>query len=307
MAGLANERVIYLNGEIVPESQAVISVHDRGFKFGDAAFDTTRTFGHRIFKLKEHIDRFYRSLKYLRLDPGMTRDEMAAVSRDVLARNLHLLDADEDYWVSQRVTRGEEVVGGDLSEHGRPTVIVECVPLPLKARAQLFRDGIRVVVPHVRRVSPDALSPRAKTHNYLNLINGDLEVKALDPGAWAVLLDEHGNLSEGVGCNFFMVEGGRLVTPRAKYVLPGISRQTVMELAAEEGIPVEERDIDLFDACNADEAFLTSTSLCVCPVNCINGHAMGAGGIPGPVTRRLTDAYIRLVGHDFVQQYLSRL
>ena len=304
---LSNERVVYLNGEILPESQGSVSIHDRGFKFGDAAFDTARTFGHRMFRLKEHVERLYRSLRYLRIDPGLSPAELIEISEDVLQRNLHLIDEQEDYWVSQRVTRGEEVVGGDLSEHGNPTVIVECVPLPLKARAALFRDGIKVVVPPVRRIPPDALSPRTKTHNYLNLVIGDLGAKAMNPDAWAILLDVNGNLSEGVGCNFFMVQDGKLLTPIARYVLPGISRQTAMELAEKQGIPVEEKDIDLFDAYNADEMFLTSTSLCICPVSSIDGVEIGGGKVPGPVTKALTDAFVRLVDYDFVRQYLRYL
>jgi branched-chain amino acid aminotransferase len=89
---LSNQRVVYLNGEILPESQGSISIHDRDFKFGDAAFDTTRTFGHRIFRLKEHVERLYRSLRYLRIDPGLSPAEMIEISEDVLQRNLHLID-----------------------------------------------------------------------------------------------------------------------------------------------------------------------------------------------------------------------
>ena len=129
---------------------------------------------------------------------------------------------------------------------------MECVPLPLKARAPLFRDGIKVVVPPVRRIPPDALSPHTKTHNYLNLVIGDLGAKAMNTDAWAVLLDVNGNLSEGAGCNFFMVQDGKLLTPLARYALPGISRQTVMELAEKQGILVEKKSIDLFDAYNAE-------------------------------------------------------
>lgn len=307
MSQLLNERVAYFNGRIVPESQALVSFHDRGFKFGDAAFDTTRTFGHRIFKLKEHIERLYRSLRYLRIDPGLSPAQTIEITEEVVKRNLQLINADEDYWVSQRVSRGSDVVGGELSEHTGPTVIVECTPLPLKARAPLFRDGIKVVVPPVRRISPDALSPRAKSQNYLNLIVGDLEARGVDSEAWAILLDANGNMSEGVGCNFFIVQNGTVMTPRSRFVLPGISRQTVIELAGEKGIPVEEKDIDLFDAYNADEMFLTSTSLCICGARSLDGVEIGGGRIPGPVTKALTNAYVELVGYDFVAQYLKHL
>ncbi|MGQ0675859.1 MAG: aminotransferase class IV [Rhodospirillales bacterium] len=301
---LANQRVAWFNGKIVPESEVRLSFRDRGVKYGDGAFDTTRTFSGRIFRLKEHIDRWYRTLKYLRFDPGLSPAETARITEDVLARNLHLLDKDDDYWVSQRITRGAD--DADYLPKG-PNVIVECLPLPLKSRATLFRDGIKVITPSVRRAPPEAMSPRAKTHNYLNMIVAEQEVKAVDPTAWAVLLDVNGNLAEGIGANIFVVRDGQLYTPRLNFVLGGISRQTVIELAQAHGIAVHEADIDLYDAYTADEAFLTSTSLCLCPVRSINGTSFAAAGIPGPVTKRLTDAYRKLVDCDFVGQYLRRL
>ena len=306
MAVLANERVAYFNGRIVPESDVLIPFRDRGFLFGDAAFDTARTFRHRPFRLKEHVDRLYRSLRYLRIDPGLTPAATIEITEQVLARNLHLLDADDDYWVTQRVSRGALAIDSAAGPP-RPTVIVECTPLPLAARARLFRDGIDVVVPSVRRAAPDVLSPRAKTHNYLNLIVGDIEAKAANPDAWAVLLDADGNLTEGMGSNIFVVRDGALLTPADRTVLPGVSRQTVIELARAAGVPVTETAVDLYDAYTADEAFLTSTSLCICPIRTINGRQPAAGTIPGPLTKRLTEAYATLVGCDFVAQYLRRL
>jgi branched-chain amino acid aminotransferase len=307
MATTAGERIAYFNGRFVPERQVLIPFRDRGFKYGDAVFDTTRTFGHRIFKLREHIDRLYRSLRYLRIDPGLPPPAMAEITEEVVGRNLPLLEPDQDYWVSQRVSRGLDAAGSQVWKQDGATVIVECVPLPLSERASLFRDGIRAVTPSVRRAPPDALSPRVKTHNYLNLIAGDLEVKARDPEAWAILLDTRGNLAEGLGSNIFLVHGGTLATPREQAVLAGISRDTVLDLARGLGIPVVDKDLDLYDAYTADEVFLTSTSLCVCPVASVNGTAIGAGRVPGPITRQLTEAYSRLVDFDFVGQYLKRL
>ena len=303
----ANERVAYFNRRIVPESQVLIPFRDRSFRYGDAAFDMTRSFDGRPFKLKEHVERLYRSLRYLQIDPGLTPAEMIRISEEVLSRNLHLLGNGDDYWLGQRVSRGVDAVGDEGWDYTGPTVIVECTPLPLKARARLFRDGIDVIFPSVRRVPPGSLTPRAKTHNYLNLIMGDLEAKAKNPDAWSVLLDVQGNLAEGTGSNIFLIKDGKVSTPREQFVLPGVSRQTVIELAREEGVPVEERDLDPYDAFTADEAFLTSTSLCVCPVRTINGVVIGAGKVPGPITERLTRAYMRLVGCDFVAQYLRHL
>lgn len=307
MPSLSNERIVYHNGRYVPESQALVPFRDRSFTYGDGCFDMTRSFGHRIFRLKEHLDRFARSLRYLGIDPGMSMTEMASISEEVFERNRHLLGPDDDYWLGQRVSRGVRRVPGDNWDQTGPTVIIECMPLPLAERAASYRDGIRVIVPSVRRTAPDALSPRAKSHNYLNLIMADQEAHAQDPGSWPVLLDVNGNLTEGLGSNIFIVRDGELLTPSERMVLPGISRLTVIELAEAAGISWREADLDLFDAYTADEIFLTSTSLCICPVVSVNGRKIGGGEVFGPVTRRLTDAYVGLVDCDFVAQYLRRL
>ena len=300
------DRIAYFNGRFVAEREVLVPFRDRGFKYGDAVFDTTRTFGHRVFKLAEHVERLYRSLRYLRIDPGLTQDAMIEITGEVVRRNLPLLEPDEDYWVTQRVSRGLDPSAREIWPQVGATVIVECVPLPLRERATLYRDGIRVMTPSVRRTPPEALSPRVKTHNYLNLIAGGLEVSAQDPAAWAVLLDTSGNLAEGLGSNIFLVQKGQLLTPREQAVLSGISRETVIDLAREAGLEVVEKDIDLYDAYNADEAFLTSTSLCICPIASVNGAKIG-NAVPGAVTRQLTEAYCRFVDFDFVGQYLKRL
>ena len=306
MTQLANERVAYHNGEIKPESRVLVSFRDRGFKFGEAVFDTARTVEHKPFKLEEHVDRLFQSMRYLQIDAGLTRSEFLSISNEVLERNLHLIGPDDDYWLFQRVSPGtaDPFLGEEAAE---PTVIVECTPLPLEARAPLFRDGVRVQIPATRRTPPDAVSPRAKTQNYINLQLADREVRSQDPNAWAVLLDHDGNIAEGLGSNIFFVRDGELFTPRARFVLPGISRETVIDLAGEEGIAVHETDLDLFDAFTSDECFLTSTSLCMVPVSSINGRPIGEGNVPGPVTARLVEAYKRLLDFDFVAQYTDKL
>jgi len=298
MPARTNERVAWFNGEFVAESAVRIPFRDSSWVYGDGGFDMTRSFGHRLFKVKEHVDRLYRSLKYLRIDPGFGPEKMCALTEELFERNRHLLGPDDDYWVGQRISRGvKETPGDNLDYHG-PNVVLECSPLPLVRRAKLFREGICVIVPSHRRVPPDSLTPRAKTHNYLNLIVANQEVQSLDREAWALLLDVNGNLCAGMGSNIF--------TPREKFVLPGVSRQTVIDLAHQEGVPLREADIDLYDAYNADEIFLTSTSLCLCPVTRVNGVEIGPKGqIWGPVTQRLAAAYRRLVDHDFVGQYLK--
>ena len=125
--------------------------------------------------------------------------------------------------------------------------------------------------------------------------------------AWAILLDTRGFLSEGIGSNVFLVKDGKLLTPKAQYVLAGVSRQTVIELAAELNIAVVEDDLSPYDAVTADEAFITSTSFCLCPVRSCAATVVGDGAVPGPLTRALSDAFARLVDYDFVDQYLRHL
>ena len=304
---LGNERVAWFNGKFLRESEIVIPFRDQGFLRGDAVFDMTRSFNGKAFRIEEHVARLYRSLKYLDIDPGLAPAEMATVSEEVLARNRHLLGPGEDYWLAQRISRGVSRVAGDNWDHYGPNVIVDCVPLPLRERAKHFRDGIDIVTPSLRRTPPDSLSPRAKMHQYLNLVLADREVKAQNADAWAVLLDVNGNLAEGQGSNIFLVLDGRLATPRERFVLPGISRQATIDLACQLGIPFAEQDLDLYDAYTADECFLTSTSLCICGVRSLNGRTFGAGRVPGQITQRLIDAYKEMVGCDFVAQYLARL
>ncbi len=306
---LANARVAWFNGTIMPEGQILIPYRDRSWKSGDGAFDMTRTFNGVPFRLVEHVERFYRSLRYLRIDPGISPKEIVAASEEVVARNEHLRATHGDWWVGQRVSRGVDAVGDEGWEHTGPNLVIDVTPLPLASRAMMYRDGAEVMTTTVRRTAPSMLSPRAKMNNYLNMIVAGQPIKAARPDAWPLLLDENGNLAEGQGSNIFIVQNGELRTPKARYVLPGVSRQMTIELAKKLGIPCEEADIDLYDAANADEIFLTATSLCVLPVSRFDGQPVGKASWrgAGPVTQRLIDAYAAEVGCDFVQQYLDRL
>ncbi len=301
---MKNNRVAYVNGEIVPEVEAKVSYNDVGFLYGDAVFDTTRTFGGKIFRLQQHLDRFFQSLKYMRIDPLMTQDEMSDITMEVLERNLPLLGDNDDYWVSQRVSRG---VRQDLGGLSNPTVVIETFPLPLKQRASLYKDGLQLVTPSVRRTPPVSQSPRAKVHNYINIVQADLEVKSQNPNASALMLDINGNLCEGMGANLFLVKDGEMFTPHEQYILAGISRQVTIDLANELGINVKEKNLDLYDAYTADEIFVTSTSYCICPVASVNGSKPDNQDVPGPVTKRLMDAYSGMVGIDIVGQYVAHL
>ena len=299
------ERLAWINGAFVPESQAVVSIRDAGLVYGDSVFDTARTFNGKLFRLQDHIDRLYRSLANTLIDPGITADEIISITSELVDRNLPLLRDGEDYWVTQRVTTGQQRLDGEQPIRSGPTVAIDCIPLPLRARARFFREGIATVVADRRRISPDALSANIKSNNYLNMMLAQREVNQSHPGAWALMCDKHGNIAEGAGCNFFIVEGERVITPRPEFILEGISRQVVMEICSREGIEIVEADFDPHRAEAADESFFTSTSLCICPVGKLNDRVFNA--VPGPITRRITEAFKAEVQFDFVQQYLDFL
>ncbi len=294
------ERLVYMNGRQVPESQAVLSIRDFAVTRGECAFDSARTFGDRIFKLREHLERLWSTLAYLRLQSPISLDELLGESEQLAAANRKAIDG--DFWVTQRISRGSPIEhGGD----GKPTVVIECTPIPFAQRSRWFSEGVRLITPSMRRIPSWAVSPQAKTANQLNVVLANYEAQARDSGALAMLLDEHGQLTEGPGSNVFVVRGDRLITPPVTSVLPGVTRGTVLDLAAMVGLRAAEEDIDLYSAYNADEIFITSTSLCVCPVMSINGVGPRSGKVPGPQTRRLQNAFSELVGLDVVAQYTS--
>ena len=307
MTALSNSRIAWFNGEFMPEGQVMIPFRDRSWKYGDGAFDMTRTFDGRPFRLKEHIDRFYRSLRYLRIDPGVSPGKMIELSEEVVARNEHLRPSIGDWWVGQRVSRGVDAVGDEGWKHTGPNVVIEVLPLPLKKRAQ--------VLPRRRRCDGDGDAPHVAQHAQparqdAQLPQHDRRRDAGEGRRSRCLGDPAGRERQpgrGHGQQHLHRARRRLLTPRQNYVLPGVSRQMTIDLAAKLGIPCEEQDLDMFDAETADEMFLTSTSLCILPVRSFNGGKVGDGQIPGSVTARLMAAYSQEVGCDFVRQYLDRL
>ncbi|WP_162930103.1 aminotransferase class IV [Pseudophaeobacter sp. EL27] len=301
-----SERFAYVNGRYVPERDAAVSIRDLGLVYGDSVFDTWRTFNGKIFKLEEHMDRLIESLAYARIDAGMSRKEMLEATLNLVEHNSPMLRPGEDYWVTLRVTGGLQNFDGEPARNSGATVVIDCIPIPLRARAPFFRHGIDARLTERCRIAPGAINPNAKTNNYLNMILAQKEISAYHPGAWALMPDFKGNIAEGAGCNFFVVQDGVVLTPTTDCVLAGVSRQVAIDVCIDLGIPVREQDLPYDMAVSAQEAFFTSTSLCVCPVASLNG-APYSGGVPGAVTGRIMEGFAKVVGMDYVGQYLNFL
>jgi branched-chain amino acid aminotransferase len=302
-----SQHLVYINGALVPRDEAKISVFDAAVMLGDTVTESTRTFGHRPFKLDQHIDRLYKSLKVTRINPGMTSDEMHELSLRVLAANAHLLGPDDDCWLVHNISRGMSVAGADPTIQRSPaTIIIFTSPMILTDWADFYIEGCHAVTPASRAMPAQALDARIKNRSRMAYTLAEIEVKLVDPRAQGILLDIDGNIAENKGGNFFIVADGVLKTPTTRNALAGVSRATVLELAAQLGIPNQEIDIQPYDVYTADEAFFTSTPYCIMPATRFNGLPVGDGAV-GPITKRLLGAWSELVGVDIVAQGLKQL
>jgi len=294
------ERLAYVNGWVGPESEARISIYDRGFLSGYGVFERTRTIHGELFRLDEHLARLYRSLRVTRLESAVSRDELRAVTIDLVAKNRALLGPNDDYSVGHYVTRGDE-------SSGRPTVVVFCQLIPFKTFARQYIEGAHVVTPSTRQLDVQMVDPKLKTTSRIHQLLAEQEAKLVDPQAYALVIDRAGNVCEAFpGHNFWVVDGGAIVSPKGQTILRGITRDVLVEVAQKIGVPVKEADLHLYDVLNAQEAFLSGTSRCIVPVTRVNGIPMG-DGTPGPVVRQLTKTWVDCFGLDFVQQALSHL
>jgi branched-chain amino acid aminotransferase len=271
-----------VNGEITPAEEARVSVLDNGFTFGDAVYETLRTYGGRPFHLDRHLERLRRSAQRLAI-PLPAGDALARDLDALLARA-----ANSESYIRIIVSRGR----GDISYHfdrvKGPTVVMVVKPLA-PFPASYHTEGVPVIISSVRRNSPRALDPAIKSNNLLNNILAIREGQA--KGAFEpVMLNEIGEVAETASANVFLVKGGTLLTPPLDAgILPGVTRQLVLELAAGLALPVREEPVSVKDLLAADEVFITSTLKEVLPVATIDGRPVGAGR-PGPVTLRLLAA-----------------
>jgi branched-chain amino acid aminotransferase len=290
--------VAYFGGQWLPFSEVKIDPMDRGFLVGDCVFDVARTFNGKSFRMKAHVDRLYRSLKFVRIDPGLSPEEMEHISEEVISRNEHLRADVGDYQIWQFVTRGR----GRWAHKAGPAVVGVCTrQIGFSRFAHLYSTGAHGVIVRTHSFSSDALDPKVKHFSRMNFNLAELEAGDVDPEGWPILTDGRGNITEGVGYNVFIVTGGVIRTAGDRGILQGVSRAMVFDLARELGIPIVEEDLQPYDVYTADEAFFTSTSPCVLPVTRVDRRPIGAG-TPGPVARRLLATWSEIVGVDIVAQ-----
>ncbi len=278
---------IYLNDRFVEESEALVSVFDHGFLYGDGVYETIRSYGNCIFMRDQHLARLRRSSEAIGMK--LPDRDWPALLHEAMSRN-HVGDKQADAYLRITISRGAGEIGLDPALCPTPTIVIMAKPLKSPS-ADLYRRGVSLTVAQTRRNLPAALDPQIKATNFLNNILAKRE--AIAAGSFdSVLLNWESHIAECTVSNIFFVRASCLCTPSlACGILDGITRGLILTLAREEQIPIEEGQFNVNALRQADECFLSNTTMEVMPVTTLEGRTIGTGK-PGPLTQRLHQKFV---------------
>lgn len=279
-----SSQIIYLDGQYVEEGEAKISVFDHGVLYGDGVFEGIRAYNGRIFRCEDHIDRLYAAAKAIMLEIPLTKEEMTEVLLETCRRN----DLRDGY-IRLVVTRGKGDLG--LSPKTCPKATVFCIAGNITMYPEeMYTKGMPIITSVQRRNKATIVDPQIKSLNYLNNILAKMEANRAGVPE-ALMLNHDGIVAECTGDNIFIVKDGVIYTPPIHIgILDGITRRTVIELAAKLGFALVEKEFTLFNVYNADECFLTGTAAEAIPVSMVDGRVIGTGNA-GEVTKTLLAAF----------------
>ena len=299
-------RLVSFNGEMIPETEAKISIYDSALMFGDMVFEMTRSFNKKQFKLEEHVARLYSGIKILRIPLEMTQTQMIDECYKTVEENNHLFEENDEHRLLIDVSRGLLGIYQNIDGLRKgPNVIIADFPLrwTVASMGALFETGINMVITSQRAIPASLMDPKIKNRSRLFYLMANIEASLIaGDNNWALLLGTDGFITEGTGDNFFIVKDGVVITPEGRDVLRGVSRQYVMvELCAALGIPCIEKNIDPYDVYTADEAFITGTPFCMLPVTSLNGLAIGDRKV-GTVFSQLINLWSKNMGVNIVDQ-----
>ncbi len=285
---MSNELQIYIDGEYYPKSQAKISVYDHGFLYGDGVFEGIRVYNGVVFKLKEHVDRLYRSAHAITLRIPLTKEEIIQAVIETLRKN-NLKDA----YIRLVVSRGVGDLGLDPRKCPKASVIIITDSISIRA-GNAEEVGITTMLSWVRRNPVDSTTHEIKSLNYLNSILAKIEANAYGADE-AICLESNGCIAEGVGENVFIVKNGELLTPPTSTgALAGITADIVTKLAEKLGYKLTIANLTPFMIFTADEAFFTGTAMEVVPIREVNKRQIGDGK-PGPITQKLIAEFQKVI------------
>ena len=278
---------IYLDGQLVDEADAKVSVFDHGLLYGDGVFEGIRFYNGRVFKLEEHMDRLYDSAKVILLDIPMSKADLTQALIDTVRAN-----GEPDGYIRLVITRGVGDLGINPKLCAKPSIIIISAKIKMYTE-EMYRDGLEIITCATRRTSQAAVPPAVKSLNYLNNIMAKIEAHQAGVPE-ALMLNEAGYIAECTADNFFMVKGGTLFTPPVSAgALRGITRGTILELAEDMGVPIKETELTRYDVFVADECFLTGTGAEMVGVVKVDSRVI-ADGKPGPMTQALLEKFRQL-------------
>ncbi|RHX91188.1 branched-chain amino acid aminotransferase [Leptospira yasudae] len=299
-------RVVYFNGQLVPESQAKISIYDSALMFGDMVFEMTRSFNKKQFKLREHLERLYAGVKILRIPLSISIEELEKKCYETIEANDSLFATDDEHRLMIDVSRGTlGIYQGVQGLHKGPNVIIADFPLrwTVASMGNLFETGINAVITSQRAIPGTLLDPKIKNRSRIHYLMANIEASMISgDNNWALLLDPDGFVAEGTGDNFFIIKDKTIISPEGRNILRGISREYVMqELSSQLGYKVVEKNFEPYDVYTADEAFMTGTPFCMLPVTQLNGNPIGKG-IVGERFTEILNQWSKNVGVDVKKQ-----
>ena len=302
----SNERIVYMNGDFIPESEAKISIYDSALMFGDMVFEMTRSFNKVQFKLKDHIERLYSGLKIFRIPIEITPEELETACYKTIEMNENLFRDDDEHRLMIDVSRGLlGIYQGIDGIHKGVNVIIADFPLrwTVSSMAALYKTGINAVITSQRAIPASLLDPKIKNRSRVHYLMANIEASEIKGNNnWALLLDPDGFIAEGTGDNFFIVKNNIVITPEGRNILRGISREYVMnELCEQLNIEVQERNIEPYDVYTADEAFMTGTPFCMLPVTSLNGNKIRKGKV-GEIFSQLINQWSKNINVDIISQ-----
>lgn len=301
------KRVVWWNGQFIPEREARISVYDSALMFGDMVFEMTRSFHKKQWMLREHLERLYASINHVRIPLKMTMEEMEKHIYETIEANEPTMAKDDEHRIMIDVTRGLLGIYESTVDWPKgPNVLIADFPLrwTVANMGHLFDTGINAVIPSQRAIPASLLEPKTKNRSRLHYLMANIETSLFKgEDNWALLLDPDGFVAEGTGDNFFIVKDGVIISPEGRNILRGISRGYIFELAKQLKLKAVEKNIEPYDVYNADEAFMTATPFCVLPVASLNGRPIGDGKkVMGPITKLLLDTWSENVDLDIAGQ-----
>lgn len=303
-----SERVVYFNGQWVPEAAARLSIYDSALVMGDMAFDVTRTYHQRPFHLRDHLQRLAHTMSVLQIDLGLTLDQLEQITLETLARNLPTEADDVDWNIIHNASRGPaagfETVFAPRER--RATLLISCYPLvdKMASLAPQYDTGVDLVVPAQRAIPSSLWDCTIKTRSRAAFQVAIMQAAKILPGSIPVLVDPDGFLTETTSANIFLVRGSEVLCPLPHNVLAGVTRGVISQLARRLGIPIRETNLTVADAAAADELMITSTSIGVLHARTFEQRPVGNGSA-GTITLQLREALAQEVGLDFVAQAKS--